>query len=298
MKTRRLAAGSTLALLVSMTAGFSQAQTEAQPTPAPAVSRVSNDNRLFLRFIEDAAIAPSYRAEAQFWYLSNTPSFQSPFDLDNVPSSAPSSVESDADKASDANVYELRPMFAFNVAEDLEFGARFGLAQRDPSSGDSDTGLTDLDVWGKISLVTDPIRITAGMVLSLPTGDEDTLLGTGETNIEFFGAARYDFSKVSLAANLGVRINQDQDFGSAEAEGQNSILAGAAVLIPAGDKLVLTAEWAMETERLEGLKNYSTLLGGAEYRFREEIMLRAAAGGGLSDGSPDFVLTCAAAWLF
>jgi len=297
MNIRRLAAGSTLALLGLMSPGLSQAQTEQQAPPA-RVSNVTNDNRLFMRFIEDAAIVPSYRAEAQFWFFSNMPSMQEPFGLDDIGNNPPSRVQRDAEKAGDADIFELRPMFALNVAEDLEFGARFGLAKRDPSEGSGDSGLTDLDLWGKISLVSDPIKISAGLVLSLPTGDGDTLLGTGETNVEFFGAARKDFTHLTVAANVGVRINQDQDFGSNEAEGKNSILFGAAVLVPAGSKTVLTAEWAFETERLEGLKNYSTLMGGAEYRYREDILARAAIGGGLSDGSPDFLLTCSVAWLF
>ena len=294
MSIRRLAAGSTLALLGLMTTGLSQAQTPAQAPPA----KVTSDNRLFIRFIEDAAIVPSYRAEGQFWYLSNSPSMQSPFGLDDVSSGASSSRKRDADKASEAEIFEVRPLFAMNVAEDLEFGARFGLAQRDPARGGGDTGLTDLDLWGKISIVSDPVKISAGLVLSLPTGSGDKLLGTGETNVEFFGAIRKDFENLTIAGNVGLRINQDQDLGPNEAEGKNSVLIGAAVLVPAGEKTVVTAEWAIETERLEGLKNYSTLLGGAEYRYREDLVLRAAAGGGLSDGSPDFLLTCSVAWLF
>lgn len=299
MNIRRLAAGSTLAILGLMAPGLSQAQTAGQtpPTPAPA-SRVPSDNRLFIRFIEDAAIVSSFRAEAQFWYFSHTPSLQSSFDLEDLPGSAPSSAERDADRAGDANVYELRPLFAFNVAEDFEFGARIGFAERDPSRGGGDTGLTDLEVWGKISVVSEPVKISTGMVVSVPTGDEDNLLGTGETNLEFFGAIRKDWSHLSLAGNLGVRINQDQDLGNNEAEGTESILVGAAVLVPVGAKLVLTAEWAFETERLEGLKNYSTLLGGGEYRLGESLMCRAAVGGGLSDGAPDFVATASLAWLF
>ena len=297
MNIRRLAAGSTLALLGLMTPGLSQAQTAGQTPPAPP-AKITSDNRLFIRFIEDAAIVPSYRAEGQFWYSSNQPSMQSPFGLDNVPGAAPSSRKRDADKASEADIFELRPVFAMNVAEDLEFGARFGLAQRDPARGGGDTGLTDLDLWGKISLVSDPVKISAGLVLSLPTGNGDSLLGTGETNVEFFGAIRKDFARLTVAGNLGVRINQDQDLNGSEAEGNNSLLIGAAVLFPAGEKTVVTAEWAIETERLEGLKNYSTLLGGAEYRYREDLIFRAAVGGGLSDGSPDFLVNCSIAWLF
>ena len=297
MNIRRMATGLTLALLGLMTPGLTQAQTEGQ-TPPSAASKVTNDNRLFIRFIEDAAIVPSYRAEGQFWVFANEPSMQESFGLDDVPNNASSSRHHDADKSSGADVFELRPLFAMNVAEDLEFGARLGIAQREPDNGSGDTGLTDLDLWGKISLVSDPVKISAGLVLSLPTGDGDTLLGTGETNVEFFGAIRKDFSKLTVAGNVGVRINQDQDLNSNHAEGKNSLLVGAAVLIPAGAKTVLSAEWAIETERLEGLNNYSTLLAGAEYRYSEDLSFRAAIGGGLSEGSPDFLLTCGIVWHF
>ena len=55
-----------------------------------------------------------------------------------------------------------------------------------------------------------------------------------------------------------VRIGDRTRIGShVSIEGRNSYLVGAAVLFPAGDRIVLSAEWALETERYEGRKNDS-----------------------------------------
>ncbi|MFQ5844920.1 MAG: hypothetical protein ACE5JG_08030 [Planctomycetota bacterium] len=116
--------------------------------------------------------------------------------------------------------------------------------------------------------------------------------------MEFFGAIRKDFAHLTLAGNAGFRINQDPDFRRVDLEGESSVLVGAAILFPAGDRLVLSAEWALETERIDGRKNDSRLLGGFEYRPGESLMFRGAVGGGLADGSPDFEAAGSAVWLF
>src|SRR5262245_6971362 len=156
-----------------------------------------------------------------------------------------------------------------NVAEDFELGARISVVNRNPDNGGGETGLSDLDLWGKFSIVSEPVKISLGLLVTAPTGNSDEFLGTGETNMEFFGGIRKDFSRITLAGNVGVRVNQDPDFDDIEIDGKNSLLFGAGVLIPAGAKLVLSAEWAFETERFEGMKNDSRLMGGAEYRLNE-----------------------------
>lgn len=290
MKSRSVAIPAILGLATLLLPEFAG----AQASPAPS-RRVDGENRFFMRFVEDAGIVPSYWLEGQVWFQSNTAPYDSTFDLDGLSSSERRSAE---EALSEADVLGLTPTFALNVAEDLEFGGRIGFAYRDPDRAGSETGLTDLDLWGKISVVSDPVQIALGLVLTLPTGSEDKLLGTGETNVEFFGAIRKDFAHLTIAGNVGARINQDQSFDSHEAEGKNSLLVGAGVLIPAGDKVVLSAEWAYETERLDGLKADSRLMGGVDYRFDENFAFRGGLGGGLSNGSPDFFATGGVVWLF
>ena len=293
MKSRRIAGGLTLIL----TCLGAPELTNAQTTPAPS-HKVDAENRFFMRFVEDAAVVPSYWLEGQLSFQSNQRSMQMAFDLEDLDPNASREMERDAARASQADVYALMPVFALNVAEDLEFGGRIALTHRDPDEAGSYTGLSDLDLWGKISLVSDPVKLSLGLLLSLPTANEGKLLGTGETSVEFFGGIRKDFAHLTVAGNVGVRVNQDQEFGGGEAEGKNSLLVGAGVLFPAGEKIVLSAEWAYETERLDGLRSESRLMGGFDYRFDENFLFRGGAGGGLTQGSPDFFATGSVVWLF
>ncbi len=252
-------------------------------TNAQQTSSVDAEHRLFLRFAEDAAIVPSYWLEGQ-----------ARLDL------ALPAVADSVRGAGEADLLTVGPVFAFNVAEDFEFGSRIGLAFRDPDSGGSETGLTDLDVWGKVSVVSDPLDIALGILVKLPTADESKLMGTGETDIEFFAGVRKDFTSITVAGNLGLRINQDPEFDEdiTEVDGKESVLAGLAIIVPVGAKWALTGEWALETERIEGFTNDSRLLGGAEYRADESFSFRGSLAVGLADGSPKWGATGSVVWLF
>ncbi len=242
--------------------------------------RVDSANRLFARFVEDAAVIPSFWLEGQAGYSGNQAAFLA-----------------DAPGASQSDLLRAGPVFAFNVAEDFEFGARFSLAHRDPDVGDAETGLTDLDLWGKIAVVSEPVSVALGLLVTAPTGSEDRFLGTGETDVEVFAALRKDFAPVTLAGHVGARVNQDPDFPDVEIEANSSLLLGAAALFPAGRRLVLMVEWAFETERVDGSAADSRLLGGFEYRLDPGFAVRGAAGGGLSDGAPDVEATGSIVWI-
>jgi hypothetical protein len=292
MKRRNMAAGLTLILVGLIAPSLIGAQT----APAPS-NKIGGENRFLMRFVEDAAIVPSYWLEGQIWFESNRPSYL-PVLCDD-PDHCNELNTSDSETAGQADVMGLTPTFALNVAEDLEFGGRIGFLRRDANGGGTDNGISDLDLWGKISVVSDPVKISLGILLSLPTGEADKLLGTGETEVEFFGGIRKDFARFTVMGNVGARINQDQQFHGSRGNGKNSFLVGAGILFPVSDKVVLSAEWAFETERLDGLENDSRLMGGCEYRFDENFVLRAGVGGGLlTDGSPDFLATGSVAWLF
>jgi len=251
----------------------------AQSEHPPRV--IGPESRLFIRFVEDPAIVPSFWLEGRAQLATNLPPYEDGSGVGN-----------------EASRLDVGPVFALNVAEDFEFGARVSLADRDPEGAASKAGLSDLDLWGKFSIATEPVKFSLGLLLSLPTGNDSKLLGTGETDVEFFGGLRKDFNRLTLVGNAGLRINQDPDFAGLSIEGKNSYLAGAGVLFPVGDRVVLSAEWAFETERYEGLGANSLLLGGFEYRQNESIRYRIGAGGGLSDGAPDLLATGSVVWLF
>jgi hypothetical protein len=257
------------------------ALTLAVSTPARAQTSesVSAETRSFLRFVEDASIVPAFWLEGQGRYLTN----RSPFG---------------DSEAEDSNVLYLGPVVAFNVAEDFEFGARVGYANRDRDEGGSQSGLTDADLWGKVSIVSDPMSISVGILLTMPTGDERKFLGTGETDVEFFSGIRKDLKRVTLSGHAGLRINQDPDFEDVDVEGKNSWLLGGGLIISATQNLGLLLEWAYESERLEGADKDSRIMGGFHYRIGENFRFRAAAGFGISDGAPDTELQAGAVLVF
>jgi len=271
---------STLAGL-GIIAAFLVCPAEAYSQSEPPSRKIGPESRLFMRFIEDAAIVPSYWLEGRAQLMTNLPAF-----------------DDGSGSGNEASRLDVGPVFALNVAEDFEFGARVSLSDRDPEGAASKSGLSDMDIWGKVSVVTDPVKISLGVLLSLPTGNSDKLLGTGETDVEFFGGIRKDFAHLTLVGNAGFRVNQDPDFGDLTLEGKNSVLVGGALLFPAGDRVVLSAEWAFETERYRGLDSDSRLLGGFEYRQNESVRFRAAAGGGISQGAPGFMASGSVVWLF
>jgi hypothetical protein len=267
-------------LFALATLSHTGAVAQDQPAPASGTGQAA-DHRLFLRYVEDAAVVPSFWLEGQFGLTTNS-----------------SGVDSSTRGAGEANLLRLGGVFAFNVAEDFEFGGRIFWLERDPDNGSSDTGLGDMDLWGKIKVATDPVDLTFGLLLSLPTGDEDEFLGTGETNVEFFGGVRQDLSSFSWTAHGAVRINQDPDFPNVSVEGNTSILLGGGAIFPLGKHWALTAETAFETERFEGTDNSWQAGGGFDWRWGEAFMVRAAAFAGLTDGAPDLEAIGSFVWIF
>lgn len=240
----------------------------ATPVGAQSSESVNAEARSFLRFVEDPAIIPAFWLEGFGRYQIN----ESPFG---------------DSEAEESNVAVLEPVIAFNVAEDFEFGARIGYANRDRDEGGSESGWTDMDIWGKLLVVTDPMKVSVGVLIKLPTGDEDDFLGTGETDVEFFGGIRKDLERFSFTGHGAVRVNQDPDYENVDLEGKNSWLLGAGVNFAATKNLALQVEWSFESERLEDAEEDSRIVGGFYYRLGQTVKIRAGAGFGLSDGAPD-----------
>jgi hypothetical protein len=56
-----------------------------------------------------------------------------------------------------------------------------GRARGDINDFDGESGLSDLNLWGKYRFYNrDGLSFTAGVLLTVPTGSEDDGLGTGE----------------------------------------------------------------------------------------------------------------------
>lgn len=187
---------------------------------------------------------------------------------------------------------------ALTVGERLEIGGFVGLRSLDPERGGSETGLLDLDLYGRY--VMDPINTDAGEILttvgllaSLPTGSEDVLEGTFD--VETFGAGRYVLEGYVVTGNLGIRFNGDYERdlpngGRLEIPGEVSIFLGTGVLVPVSQAVTMTGEFNLETERLEGSDSVALLTPGIDALMGETLHMRGGLGIGLTDGAPDIEL--------
>lgn len=241
----------------------------ARPAAAQAAAGENRDGRrLFQRFAEDAAIVPGGWVEGIFTY-------------DN--------------QRDGAERYLLGGQFAFRLTDRAEAGLRFGFVRQEFDGADDGTGIGDIDLYGKYRFGGGPCAV--GGLVKLPTGNEEEGIGTGALDVEAFFACRADFSAVTLAGNAGIRSNGNPDPPLPDAEA--SVLAGGALIIPAGRRTTLVIEATWESERLEGAGNDARLtLGWSNAGPEPGFGMRAAVALPLSDAAPDYQVFVGAAWLY
>jgi hypothetical protein len=202
----------------------------------------------------------------------------------------------------------LGSLLAFTFASDFEVGLAFAGLWVDPDRGDSQEGFSDTQVFGKVRLIEKPVVLSVGTVISIPTGDEDEGLGTGEVDMEFFGAIRRAWRPMTLVANAGFRVNQDPDvrllpggFPSdspgGEIEGEISGVLGAGLIFLQGERWSYQVELSFESKRYEGHDSDLRFTPGVFFRTAR-TSLRAGVSIGLSDGAPDYSLLGSAVFRF
>lgn len=270
----------TLVCLIGTGAVAQQEQVEVAEVERPASQAVMSDipagaDRLFQRFIEDAAVAPEQWWEGQLVYTDVDP----------------------------WETLVARLVFALHPYEDWEFGGRVGFGRSDTPPGLQDgTGATDLDAWAKWRLAdlgaegrTD---VALGGVLTLPTGDDAAGLGTDSFGLELFGAIRQLFDSFELVGNVGFRLNQDGRVFGRDLEGQVSALLGAGLVLPVGRRVSVIGELNFETERFRGAESDLRFVGGVNWAVGRRGLVRGALELGATDGAPDLALTAGYAWVF
>ena len=146
MATKRI--GTVLIAGIVTACGISAGASQTSP---PATRSVDNETRLFQRFAEDGAVTENLWLDGQFRFVNGE----------------------------HADGFSIGPVVAVNIAEDFELGGRISLLSIDPDPGDTETGFSDLDLYGKVRLSTKPNQFAVGVLLKLPTGDEKKQLGTG-----------------------------------------------------------------------------------------------------------------------
>jgi len=229
---------------------------------------LNDPDRLFLGFVEDAAIVSQQRWEGQFQVLDGL-------------------TESDA-----VDITALYGIAAFQPISDLEVGGRVGFGESDIAGFDGDgSGATDLDLWAKYYLGASDENTdwTVGGVITVPTGDDTAGLGADAFAVSGFGAMRHRLNKATVVAHVGLQMNGDgRAFGSTvDLDGQFAVQLGAGVIAPFTNRLSLVGELVYRGERFDGLDDDGRLLGGVNWKVGQRGMVRGAVGVGLLDAAPD-----------
>jgi hypothetical protein len=251
------------------------AQTYPYYEPPPEETSVEpvdagNARRLFVRFVEDAAIIPGGWIEGQFIFAND------PGDKDR---------------------YFLGPLIAFRVGDRVEAGLRFGFLRVDIEGADDGSGLSDIDLYAKYRFRRGKGRAAIGALFKAGTGDEDESLGTGEHDLELFLAWRADLEAVTLTANAGVRFNGNP--GSPFPATDDSVLLGGGIVLPVREDLSFVVEATYESERIDGAGADTRLTLGAQgFGLMRGFGLRGAVSVPLSDNAPDYQFTLGAVFVY
>lgn len=223
-------------------------------------------NRLFLAFDREATLVDSQWWEGSLVYAD--------FDL--------------------LNTTVLRGTLAFHPYEKLEFGGSVGFGSSDtPPMVPDGSGATDLDVWAKWLFLPKNERTTlsAGGIITIPTGDDSAGLGYDAFSIAGFVSVRHELERVVLHGNAGLRTSNDGRFLGFDLDGQSTAFLGFGVAVPLSDAVSLIGEAQFDGKRFDESDNDVRLLGGINWRAFNTGMLRGAVTLGLDDGAPDFGMT-------
>ena len=244
-------------------------------TQAPAAAPVFSD-RLFLAFAQDAALVSSQWWEGQVAYVNGS---------DNFP----------------ADIYEVRGQVAFRPIKQLEVGGDFGFGTSQASGSLSDgTGATDLHAYGKWVFPNAASRtdFDAGILFTVPTGDDSAALGFNSFAAQMFGGVRYRGDNVVFGGHVGIRFNDHGKFQGSDLSGKTSYELGVSAIFPLANRIALVAEGQIETSRFDETESSTQLLGGVNWKAFGRGMLRGAIAVGLTDGAPNYQILVGYAYTF
>ncbi|MDA8139205.1 MAG: transporter [Desulfobacteraceae bacterium] len=253
---------------------------------APAISRadVTQSDRLLQRPEWDGAVMPSPWLDGGLTYEK---------------------WENDSYKA---DVWSLGGTFitSLKAVPQLELGTRLDIMNYDPNYSGSETGLSDIDAWGKYQVYKDSqVLVSAGLLVTLPTGSDEIVHphASGEFNAEVFGAARYQANRLlALIGHLALRQNNDMDVKinntTSRVDGKTQMAMGGGVIYQVNSQLNVQGELNFATEAYDDFENDIQLRGGLEYKLDRHLALRGGLSIGLADGAPDWALTFRCAYLF
>lgn len=215
-----------------------------------------------------------------------------------------------------ADGFLVTPTIAISPFPNLEIGGTapyisYDLDHPRPRPGelndfDGESGLSDLTLWGKYRFYhKGGLSITAGALLTLPTGSEDDGLGSGNVVPGGFAAVRVKAGDGYFLGSAGIRFNQDATVLNSDLNGRNSTFFGGGYIWEAYEDWVVSGEITCESERYDD-SDSPFAIGSSDFRATGGIQfvglahqsLRGGVSIGLSDGAPDFELIFGYAYHF
>jgi hypothetical protein len=285
MKGHRMSASSRLrpALLLAAIAVATSFVMGADPDPAPPPSGSTTPaapkeiaDRLFLSFAQQSAVVPSQWWEGQIEFA-------------------------DGSKDIPVDVLLARGVVAFRPIKTLEVGGWVGFGSTHASGTAPDgTGATDLDIYGKwvFQNVAEDTNFCAGVLVTVPTGDDTSGLGFNSFSTEAFGGVSHDFKDLVVDGHVGLRLNGNGKFQGVDLTGKTSFEVGFSALFPLANRVSLVGEALFESDRFDQMDASTQILAGINWRAFGRGMLRGAVGAGLTNGAPDFRVIASYAYTF
>ena len=261
LKLSRLAFGSLAAIGLACCVAVA-----ADPTPSASTSAPQNSDRFFLSFAQDATVARSQWWEGDLVYTDS-----SPFDS-----------------------LVLRGLVAFQPWKNIELGGRVGFGSSDgPPLSQDGTGSTDLDAWGKYHWNPGGGRTeaAAGVMITVPTGDDTAGLGRDAFDLEGFGSIRYSAKKIIYGGNVAVRLNGDGQIGGTTFSGKAQFGVAGGVIVPLSSEVSVIGELSIRSKAVEHGESDDRILGGIDWKPFQRGRFRGSVAAGLTDGAPNLELS-------
>ena len=276
MRMSRFCLSLAIVALGAAAAGTARAADPSTTTSVPTKAPSGIADRLFLSFAQDAAIVPSQWWEGQIEYDDRAPNFP-------------------------VNAFIGRAVVAFQPWKNIEIGGRVGLGNTSANDDlPSGTGATDLDAYAKYYFgnALDHTDFTAGLLLTIPTGDDHSGLGFNSFAEQIFGGVRYRLDNALIGGHVGLRLNGNGSFQGVDLTGKTSFELAGNVVIQTTKTVGVVGEIRVETERFDGQDSIVEALAGVNWKAFGRGMIRAALGGGLTDAAPNFRVIASYAYTF
>jgi hypothetical protein len=187
--------------------------------------------------------------------------------------------------------YSWSACLKYGILEKWDIGIEVPYQFIEPAAGDNVNGICDIIFSTKYNILNaaeDFSALALAFSVKTKSGNKDKGLGTGKLDYSLTAILTEELDRVIAHLNLGYTY-----VGVSEDQGHDDVLAYALALeYPCNDRLNLVAELSGETN-FQGDFNQSLFaaLTGFNYAFSQNITFDWGTGWGISEASPDYLIT-------